>query len=83
LNRQGEAQMAEWFDERYISREEHQQIVDYYRKLVASLQHSLCTAQRAEVRFADIVVDEEAVEGTQREGTVRGNVIHVDFRSRG
>lgn len=27
--------MVQWFQERYISREEHQQIVDYYRKLVA------------------------------------------------
>ena len=29
--------MAEWFNERYISRREHQEIVDYYRRLVARL----------------------------------------------
>ncbi len=29
--------MGQWFDERFISREEHEQIVAYYRKLVARL----------------------------------------------
>ncbi|MBW9056132.1 hypothetical protein [Rhizobium mesosinicum] len=29
--------MAQSFQERYIKREEHQRIVDYYRKLVARL----------------------------------------------
>jgi len=29
--------MVQWFRERYVSREEHQQVVDYYRKLVAQL----------------------------------------------
>jgi large subunit ribosomal protein L14 len=29
--------MVQWFQERYIAREEHQRIVDYYRKLVAQL----------------------------------------------
>jgi hypothetical protein len=29
--------MGEWFNERYISRDEHQRIVEYYRTLVAQL----------------------------------------------
>ena len=29
--------MSEWFQERYIPRSEHREIVDYYRKLVAQL----------------------------------------------
>ena len=35
--------MVEWFDERYISRDEHQQVVDYYRKLVAQLYGTVRT----------------------------------------
>ena len=31
----------EWFQERYISRDEHRKIVEYYRKLVAQLHVSL------------------------------------------
>jgi hypothetical protein len=33
--------MVEWFQERYISRDEHRKIVEYYRKLVAQLHVSL------------------------------------------
>ena len=47
--------MVQWFRERYISREEHQQVVDYYRKLVAQLYgnvrdlRALVEAQRADI----------------------------------
>ena len=34
--------MTQWFQERFISRDQHQQIVDYYRKMVAHLQHQVC-----------------------------------------
>ncbi len=46
--------MVQWFRERYVSREEHQQVVDYYRKLVAQLYgnvrdlRALVEAQRAD-----------------------------------
>jgi hypothetical protein len=33
--------MTQWFQERYISRGEHQEIVEYYRKLVAHLHHTV------------------------------------------
>lgn len=33
--------MAEWFDERYISRIEHQQIVEYYKKVVVQLHRKV------------------------------------------
>jgi hypothetical protein len=78
--------MAEWFNERYISREEHQQIVEYYRKLVASLQHSLCTLHQAEARVADIVVEDDRPQPTPplraRQASVSDNVIRVDFHRR-
>jgi hypothetical protein len=45
--------MVEWFHERYISRAEHQEIVDYYRKLVGQLHRKVCEL-RAHV---DIAVD--------------------------
>ncbi len=47
--------MVQWFRERYVSREEHQQVVDYYRKLVAQLYgnvrdlRALVEAQRADI----------------------------------
>jgi hypothetical protein len=34
--------MVEWFHERYIARAEHQEIVDYYKKLVVQLHRKVC-----------------------------------------
>lgn len=33
--------MTQWFQERYISRGEHQQVVDFYKKLVVQLHRKL------------------------------------------
>ena len=33
--------MTQWFQERYISRDEHREIVEYYRKLVAQLYRTV------------------------------------------
>lgn len=33
--------MVEWFHERYIARAEHQEIVDYYKKLVVQLHRKV------------------------------------------
>jgi hypothetical protein len=41
LHEASERNMAEWFHERYISRAEHQQIVDYYKKLVVQLHRKV------------------------------------------
>lgn len=82
--------MIEWFDERYISRDEHQQVVEYYRKLVAQLYRQICTLRAAQV---DAQALDGIIEHSKRmaereirrsgESTMSGpkdNVIHVDFR---
>lgn len=47
--------MVQWFQERYISREEHQRVVDYYRKLVAQLYGNVCDLRAlAEMQVAEI-----------------------------
>jgi hypothetical protein len=46
--------MVQWFQERYIAREEHQRIVDYYRKLVAQLHGNVRDLRaRAEAPVTD------------------------------
>lgn len=78
--------MTEWFDQRYISREEHRQIVEYYRKQVAGLYHDLCEL-RMLVRTTTIsnanphggtTAGRERTEPQNAGG--RDNVICVDFR---
>jgi len=78
--------MVEWFQERYISREEHQEIVEYYRKLVATLQHTVGELRtRVDAENIDNMV-ELSRRGRERElrkskqGEHRDNVINVDFR---
>ena len=78
--------MVEWFQERYISREEHQEIVEYYRKLVATLQHTvgeLRTQVDAENIDAMVELSRRGRERERRkskQGEHRDNVINVDFR---
>jgi hypothetical protein len=50
--------MVEWFHERYISRAEHQEIVDYYKKLVVQL-HRKVSELRAHI---DTQVDAAAMD---------------------
>ena len=82
--------MIEWFDERYISRGEHQQVVDYYRKLVAQLYRQVCTlrATQVDARALDSIIEHSkrmAEREIRRSGETtpnrhEDNVIHVDFR---
>ncbi|MBB3590902.1 hypothetical protein FHX08_001246 [Rhizobium sp. BK529] len=75
--------MIQWFEERYISREEHQRIVDYYRKLVAQLYgtvRDLRTAgemQKAPIPAAAKEPGDIPPAGQDPAGL---NVITVDFR---
>lgn len=83
--------MTEWFDKRYISRTEHQQIVDYYRKLVAQLQCKI-SALRSQVdaQALDLLAEHsrrKAAREVRRltEASLTehgGNVIRVDFTRR-
>jgi hypothetical protein len=82
--------MIEWFDERYISRDEHRQVVDYYRKLVAQLYHQVRTLRAAQVdaQALDSIIEHSkrmAEREIRRSGETtqsgqKDNVIHVDFR---
>jgi len=41
LHDASERNMVEWFHERYIARTEHEQVVDYYKKLVVQLHRKV------------------------------------------
>ena len=83
--------MSEWFHERYISRDEHQRIVDYYKKLVAQLH---CKLRESRSQVDAEVFDKIVAHGrrkAEREmrrlaesppGENGGNVIRVDFSRR-
>lgn len=71
--------MTEWFDQRYISRDEHQQIVDYYRKQVARLYHELSelrSGMEAQGRTHTVA------RALPRQAADGDNIIRVDFRRR-
>lgn len=80
--------MTEWFDQRYISRDEHRKVVDYYRKQVARLYRDVC-----ELRVLTAVQAAANAEGHHEpkadqpprrfgQGDRRDNVICYDFRRR-
>ena len=81
--------MVEWFHERYISRAEHLEIVDYYKKLVVQL-HRKVSELRAHI---DQQVDAAAMTGHAPGGPAfppgpiperdyGGNVISLDAHRR-
>lgn len=84
--------MTQWFQERYISREEHQQSIVYYTKLVAQLYRQVCELRAARVDPAtiDALIEEnrrKAEEEIHRhmQSPARrqhGNIITVDFHRR-
>lgn len=82
--------MTQWFDERYISRGEHQEIVAYYRKLVAQLHRKVTDlrvqvdAQAAQIRLIQPLEDVEVADATEETEPVADgdNVIRIDFRRR-
>ena len=61
LHDASERNMVEWFHERYIARAEHQEIVDYYKKLVVQL-HRKVSELRAHI---DNEVDAAEMAGRQ------------------
>jgi hypothetical protein len=82
--------MTQWFQERYISREEHQQSIAYYTKLVAQLYRQVCELRAAHVdpEAIDAMIEENR---RKAEAEIRrhmrpsarrqdGNVISVDFQ---
>jgi hypothetical protein len=80
--------MTQWFQERYISRGEHQQVVDFYRKLVVQLHRKL-----KEMRAAhDLDTVETAIAQVRAPNPPAGvaatprnygdNVIRLDLRRR-
>jgi hypothetical protein len=84
--------MNQWFQERYISREEHQQSIAYYTKLVAQLYRQVCALRAAHVDPAaiDAMIEEnrrKAEDEIHRHAQSptriqRDNVISVDFQRR-
>ena len=76
--------MNEWFQQRFISRVEHDEVVAYYRKLVARL-HQQIHERRVETdgQALESVVDHRRkLEEREARRSYGGNVIAVDFRSR-
>jgi hypothetical protein len=75
--------MTEWFNQRYVSRNEHQQVVDYYRKQVARLYCELCEmrtqvdAQNIDAMFE---IGRRKAEHELRKLRPSDNVIRLDFR---
>jgi hypothetical protein len=84
--------MTQWFQERYISREEHQQSIVYYTKLVARLYRQVCELRAAKVdpEAIDAMIEEnrrKAEEEIRRHmqspsRRQHGNVVSVDFQRR-
>ncbi|MDO9417583.1 hypothetical protein [Pararhizobium sp.] len=74
--------MIEWFDERYISRDEHQEVVAFYRRLVARLYGNV-RELRAQVAVQEMVGRVGDVPPVKRPACEDGsNVIRFDFRRR-
>lgn len=83
--------MSEWFSEHYISREDHREIVEFYKKQLVRLYREVCELRELAGREADLVVPS----GGQPEEThpdmaddnvllepLAGNVVWVDFAHR-
>jgi hypothetical protein len=80
--------MSQGFKDRYILRSEHQEIVDFYRKLVAQLHVKVCEARsHVDAQSLDQAIDHAQRLTERREAraalTDRGNVIRIDFRRQG
>ena len=85
-NRGGNTAISKLPDEQYISREEHQEIVDYYKKQSMQFYRKLCDLRRdVDARNLEAMV-EHAKHRSEREARKTevsdeaGNIIRVDFR---
>lgn len=84
--------MTQWFQERYISREEHQQSIAYYTKLVAQLYRQVCElrAVRLDPEAIDAMIEEnrrkaeDEIHRHMQSAARRpqDNVISIDFQRR-
>ena len=80
--------MTQRFDELYISRGEHQEIIAYYQRLVAHMFQKMKTMEEPDgskpasgLSTGDIVPAQKSDEPA-RQRMVFGNVVRVDFRQR-
>jgi hypothetical protein len=76
--------MNEWFQQRFISRAEHDEVVAYYRKLVARLHQQVrekCAETDAHV-LESVVDHRRRLEERELHRSYGENVIAVDFRRR-
>jgi hypothetical protein len=72
--------MVQSFQERYITREEHQRIVDYYRKLVARLYGNVRDLRaQAEAPVKKAPQAAERPGGMPQEKDLGPNVVHLGF----
>lgn len=76
--------MNEWFKQRFISRAEHDEVVAYYRKLVARLHqqvHEKCV--ETDAKALESAVDHRGrLEERELRRSYGQNVIAVDFGRR-
>ncbi len=82
----GELIMSDWFNQKYVARDEHQQIVEFYRKVIAHLsctirelraEHSNSADSRA-MPAAPQPLDEHPAD----DRADSDNVVWLDFRRR-
>ena len=75
--------MNEWFNKRYISRDEHRQAIEYYGRLVCQL-YGTVKELRAQIDALESAApaEEDALpaEKPAPEATGVSNVIEIDFR---
>lgn len=81
--------MLQSFQERYISREEHQKVVQYYTKLVANLYRQVCELRAASVdpKEIDALIEQNKQKAireihrhaARQSNAPRSNVITVNF----
>lgn len=72
--------MVQSFQERYITREEHQRIVDYYRKLVARLYGNVRDLRaQAEAPVKKAPQAAEWPDGMPQGKDLGPNVVHLGF----
>ena len=74
--------MNEWFQQRFISRAEHDEVVAYYRKLVARLHqqvHEKCVETDGQALESVVDHRRRLAEREIRRSSAQ-NVIAVDFR---
>ncbi len=71
--------MVQSFQERFITREEHQRIVDYYRKLVARLYGNVGFEAQAEAPVKKAPQAAERPGGMPQEKDLGLSVVHLGF----